>query len=59
MKKISIINGLIILTAVIASCNNASENKKPITPSSSDTFLAPASNFNPNYAVEINHTTIG
>lgn len=46
MKRISIIKGWIILAAVIASCNNSSENKKPITPSGSDTLLATASNFN-------------
>lgn len=46
MKIISIINGMIILAAVVASCNNASEKNKPITQRGSDTLLAPASNFN-------------
>jgi len=41
MKRIPI-NGLIILVAVISSCNNSSENKKSITPSGSDTLLASA-----------------
>jgi aldose 1-epimerase len=46
MKKKSIINRLIILAAVVASCNNDSENQKPSTLSGSDTLLAPASKFN-------------
>ena len=46
MKIISIINGMIILAAVVASCNNASENKEPIAQKGSDTLLAPARNFN-------------